>query len=407
VAFILSYPEITLIYFLFIMGREFLDTSRKMFAARLKDIGESATFKYSRLAKKPGVIDFTQGKTNFMTPKVIVEATKKALDEGKISYTEVKGIVELRKVISEKLREVNNIEGVDENKIIVSCGAKHLIFEALMSLINPHDVVAIPDPSWVSYEAIVKILEGKPQFIKLSEENGYVPDENFYHELENSKAKVLIINSPNNPTGAVYPKKVFEKIIDIAERKDMWIISDEIYERLIYDGSHFSPGSKYEKTITINSFSKEFSMTGWRLGYAACPHSEVIEKMAVVQSQTVSCAVSFIQYGAIKAFSSEAEEEVALMVKKLKERRDLLCKGLKKLGLIRNYPNGAFYVFPKIKGDDFKFSDMLLENQVAVIPGSPFGNEGKSHLRISYGGVSLEEIKIGLERIKKVIEEND
>ena len=376
------------------------------FASRLKRVNESVTFRYSALAKGEGVINLTHGVTNFNTPKRIVDATKKAIDEGKTIYTQTRGIPELRKKIAEKLYRENGIEGLDIDNILVSTGAKQIIFEAVMALINKGDEVAIPDPSWVSYESIINIAQGKVVWLKTKPENGFIPDDNFLSELENSNPKLILINSPNNPTGVVYPKRIIKKIVDIAERKDSWILSDEIYEKIIYEGEHFSPGSIYDKTITVNGFSKEFSMTGWRLGYGASPIKKIIDKMNIIQSQSVSCAVSFVQYGALEAFSNDVKDDVKRMVNELKIRRDLLVDGLKNIGLInyKNYkPNGAFYVFPKLSdGNDIEIADNLLRNGIGIIPGSPFGSSGRGCVRMSYGSISKEKIGEVLKRLKKV-----
>jgi aspartate aminotransferase len=374
------------------------------FAPRTLRINESATFKYSALAKKPGMIDLTIGRTNFDTPKIIKDAAKKALDEGKVNYTPTKGIPELREKIAEKLIKENRITGIDKEQIIVSAGAKQLIFEALMALISDNDVVAMPNPSWVSYEALIALAEGKPLWLPTKPEKGFIPDEDFFSALENSKVKLIMINSPNNPTGAAYPKEVIEKIVDIAQRKDAWILSDEIYERLLYEGEHFSAGSIYDKTITINGYSKECSMTGWRLGYAASKSREAIEKMNLIQGQTVSCATSFVQYAAIAAYSDEARKNVYEMKKELKERRDHLMKGIKETGAVCAKPAGAFYIFPSYGDqDDIKLADKLLEAGVATIPGSPFGSQGRGCVRMSYGATRIPELEEAIEKIKKAL----
>jgi aspartate aminotransferase len=374
------------------------------FAPRTLRINESATFKYSALAKKPGMIDLTIGRTNFDTPKIIKDAAKKALDEGKVNYTPTKGIPELREKIAEKLTKENKITGIDKEQVIVSAGAKQLIFEALMALISDNDVVAMPNPSWVSYEALIALAEGKPLWLPTKPEKGFIPDEDFFSALENSKTKLIMLNSPNNPTGAAYPKSVIQKIVDIAQRKDAWILSDEIYERLIYEGEHFSAGSIHDKTITINGYSKECSMTGWRLGYAASRSKEAIEKMNLIQGQTVSCATSFVQWAAIAAYTDEARKNVAEMKKELKDRRDHLMKGIKETGAVCTKPAGAFYIFPSYGDqDDIKLADKLLEGGVATIPGSPFGSQGRGCVRMSYGATKIAEIDQAIERIKNAL----
>lgn len=374
------------------------------FASRIGGVGASATFKYSALAKKEGVVNLTIGRTDFSTPDIIVEAAKKALDEGRIHYTPTRGIPELREKIAGKLEKENNIRDINPEKILVSTGAKQVIFEAIMSLIGKGDKVGMPDPSWVSYESIVKIAEGDIVWLPLKHEKGFIPDEDFLSTLENSDAKLVFINSPNNPTGAVYPEKVIRKVADIAERKDMWIISDEIYEKIIYEGKHFSAGSIYPKTITVGGFSKEFSMTGWRLGYAACPEKEVIDKMNIIQSQSVSCAVSFVQYAATLAFTPEVREETMIMKETLRKRRDYLARRLQDMQVLERIPSGAFYIFPNFgEIDDVALTEKLLERGVGVIPGSPFGSKGTGCVRISYGAVSQKGMEKAADEIEKWI----
>lgn len=375
------------------------------YAPRMSRIKESTTFKYSALAKKPGVIDLTIGRTNFDTPKAIKDAAKKALDEGKVNYTPTKGIPELREKIAEKLRETNGIQGLDRENVIVSAGAKQLIFEAVLAVVGEGDTVAIPDPSWVSYESIVEFAGGNVTWLPLNPERGFIPQENFFSALENCHPRLIFLNSPSNPTGAVYPPKVIRQIADIAERKQAWLLSDEIYEELIYEGEHFSAGSISDKCIVINGYSKNCSMTGWRLGYAACRNREVIEKMNAIQEQSVSCATSFVQYGAVAAYTKEARKETEAMRVELRRRRDHLMARLSEMdSCICVKPAGAFYVFPCFGDiDDVKLADKLIDAGVATVPGSPFGSKGKGCLRLSYGASNIEELDEAVERMKKII----
>jgi aspartate aminotransferase len=206
----------------------------------------------------------------------------------------------------------------------------------------------------------------------------------------------------------VYPEKILNEIIEMAEKKNSWILSDEIYEKLLYGGTHFSPGSIYEKVITVNGLSKEFSMTGFRLGYCACGIKKLIEKINMIQQQSVSCATSFVQYGALAAFTDEEGEvkrEVEIMLEELKKRRDFLYRKLEKISQVRmKKPQGAFYVFPYFEDnkDDIELTERLLKRGVGVIPGSPFGSKGRSCLRISYGAATLSE----LEKAMNIIEKN-
>jgi len=373
------------------------------FPSRFKEVKPSATLKYAALAKREGVINLTIGRPDWDSPEVVKNAAKKALDEGKVHYTPSLGIPELRERIAEKLRVENGISGLTGKNVWVSIGAKQVLYEIIMVLVGEGDKVALPDPSWVSYEAMVKLAGGRVEWLPLKAENGFIPDEEFLSALENSKAKVVIINSPHNPTGAVYPPKLQQEIVDICERKDMWIISDECYESFIYEGEAYSLGSIYEKTITVNAFSKSFSMTGWRIGYGATKSVEIMEKIQVIQSQSVSCPVSFVQYAALAAFTSPALEYTKTMVEEYRKRRDYVMNRLKKFNCICITPGGAFYVFPKFPGmDDLKLADRLLEVGVGVVPGSPFGSRGKSCIRLSYGSADVEKLKEAFDRMESV-----
>jgi aspartate aminotransferase len=250
---------------------------------------------------------------------------------------------------------------------------------------------------------MVKLAEGDVRWIPLKPEKGFIPDEDFLSALENSKPKLIFINSPNNPTGAVYPEKIIREIVDIAERKNSFILSDEIYEKILYEGKHFSAGSIYENTITVNGFSKEYSMTGWRLGYGASQNREVIDRMDLIQSQTVSCAVSFIQYGACAAFTKDSRAGVERMVEELRKRRDYMIKRMENTNAMLVKPSGAFYVFPFFKGaDDMKLADKLMENGVGVIAGSAFGSSGEGCVRMSYGAVDEEGLEKAIDIIKGI-----
>ncbi|MFH0861260.1 MAG: pyridoxal phosphate-dependent aminotransferase [Candidatus Altiarchaeota archaeon] len=373
------------------------------FARRMLKVTPSATFKYSALAKKPGIINLTIGRPDFSTPTVIKEAAKKALDEDKVHYTPTRGIPELREKIALKLEKENKIVGLDKDRILVGGGAKSILFQAILAVIDKGDVFALPDPSWVSYESMIYLAEGDIHWLPLKPENGFIPDDDFLAELENSKAKFTLLNSPNNPTGAAYPQKIIDRIVDICERKDMWLISDEPYELFQYEGRHYSPGSRYEKTITVNAFSKTYSMTGWRIGYAACKDKEIIDRMALVQEQSLSCPTSFAQYGSLAAFTKEANDAARKMAEEFKKRRDYCMKMMEKINALCVKPSGAFYLFPYFKGeDDMKLAEKLLEKGLGVIPGSPFGSKGNGCIRISYGSASREKLENAFDILKEV-----
>ncbi len=373
------------------------------FSKRIADVPPSATFRYASLAKREGIINLTIGRPGFDPPSVVIEAAKRALEGGKHHYGPSKGIPELREKISERLTRENKIRGIDSEKVIVSMGAKNILYEIIMTLVDRGTKVAIPDPAWVSYESMVKLAEGEVVWLPLNSERGFVPDEEFIDALDHSEAKIVIINTPNNPTGAVYPERVLRDIIAVAEANDMWIISDECYESIVYEGKHFSIGSVYDKTITVGSFSKTYSMTGWRLGYAACPEFEVIDKMNILQQQSVSNPVTFAQYGALACFTPEAQKFSREMREELKRRRDYALKRVSEFACECMKPNGAFYIFPYFEGrDDIKMADAVLEEGVGVVPGSPFGKQGRGCIRLSYGSAKVEELAEAFDRMERV-----
>lgn len=373
------------------------------FSKTILDIPPSATFKYAAMAKKEGMINLTIGRPGFDTPGVIVEAAKDALDSGKHHYGPSKGLPELRAKIAERLTVRNGLKDIDQEKVILSMGAKNILYEIFTVMLNDGDRVALPNPSWVSYESMIKLARGDPVWIPLSPDSGFVPDDEFLSELDGSNAKILVINTPNNPTGAVYPKDVQKEIIKIARANDMWIISDECYDTIIYDDDHFSIGSEYEKTITVNSFSKPYSMTGWRLGYAACPEFDVIDKMNVLQQQSVSNPVTFAQYGALGCFTEEAEDAMRKMGAEFKTRRDYAMERISEFDCTCEKPGGAFYIFPYFEGeDDVKLADALLEAGVGTVPGSPFGTAGRGCIRLSYGNADVKTLSTAFDRMGTV-----
>lgn len=370
------------------------------FADRVLDVVSSATFKYDAAAKKPGVINLTIGRPDFDTPEMIKEAAKRALDEGRVHYTPSKGIPELRKAIAEKLEVENRIADLDEDKILISGGGKQILYCIIMALAGKGDVVAIQNPSWVSYEAQIKLANAEVEWLTLKPEEGFVPGEDFMNQLEEANAKLLILNSPSNPTGAVIPDRTIKKIMDVCVDKEIFVISDEVYEKLIYEGKHYSPASEYENVITVNAFSKTYSMTGWRLGYCACTDRDIIDRIDLIHQQSLSCCTSFAQYGALAAFSEEAKEAAEKMCEELKRRRDYVMKRIGEMDVVCVKPNGAFYVFPYFNGaDDLELADKLLEKGVGVVPGSAFGSQGRGCARISYGSANIETLSLAFDRI--------
>ena len=362
------------------------------------------------------VVSFGAGEPDFNTPKNIMDAAIKSMEEGKTKYTPTSGIIELREAICKKLKEDNNLS-YNSNQIIVSTGAKQCLADAFMAILNPGDEVIVPIPYWVSYPELIKLADGVPVFVEGKEENDYKYTLESLNKVVNDNTKAIIINSPNNPTGTVYSIDELKEIAEFAQKHDLIIISDEIYEKLIYDGKkHVSVASlsedAYNRTIVINGFSKSYAMTGWRLGYAA-GNAEVIKLMTSVQSHVTSNTNSIAQYAGVEALNGP-KDEIEKMVKKFEERRNLMIDGIKSItGLSIIRPEGAFYVMINLENylgksinenvinNSVDFSRELLEHEkVAVIPGSAFGLD--KYIRLSYA-TSEELILKGLDRIESFL----
>ena len=362
------------------------------------------------------VVSFGAGEPDFNTPKNIMDAAIKSMEEGKTKYTPTSGIIELREAICKKLKEDNNLS-YNSNQIIVSTGAKQCLADAFMAILNPGDEVIVPIPYWVSYPELIKLADGVPVFVEGKEENDYKYTLESLNKVVNDNTKAIIINSPNNPTGTVYSIDELKEIAEFAKKHDLIIISDEIYEKLIYDGKkHVSVASlsedAYNRTMVINGFSKSYAMTGWRLGYAA-GNAEVIKLMTSVQSHVTSNTNSIAQYAGVEALNGP-KDEIEKMVKKFEERRNLMIDRIKSItGLSIIRPEGAFYVMINLENylgksinenvinNSVDFSRELLEHEkVAVIPGSAFGLD--KYIRLSYA-TSEELILKGLDRIERFL----
>lgn len=365
-------------------------------------IKPSATMAISDRAKelkregKP-VIDMGVGEPDFPTPPHIVEAACKAIKEGKTKYAPVQGIPELRKAIAEKVSKENGIDAKPEN-VIVTAGAKYAIYLAMQALLDEGDEVILLEPAWVSYEPCILLAGGRPVFVNHSEDFRDAEIE----EHITPKTKMIVVNSPNNPTGVVYTKEFLKKVADLATDHDLFVLSDEVYEKIIFEGKHYSIGSfdgMDERTVTVNALSKTYSMTGWRIGYAVA-NGEIIAKMRKIQSHSTSSPTTFAQYAAVTALKGD-QSFVEEMVREFKKRRDVIAKGLEELGFRFAPPDGAFYVFMDTGMDGDEFSKRFLEEHyVAVTPGSGFGRSYKNWVRLSYA-LSLNEIHEMLDRLEK------
>jgi aspartate aminotransferase len=373
-------------------------------ARRVEAVKPSATLRISSIAKQlaregKDVIDMSVGEPDFKTPQRIIEAAYRAMNEGKVFYTPTKGIPELLSAIAEKMRKENNVEATAEN-IIVTPGAKYAIYEAMMALIDEGDEVILLDPSWVSYEACVLMAGGKVVWVPHNEDFSDAPVENFV----TPKTKMIVINTPSNPLGVVYGKEFLKKIRDIAVEKNIFVMSDEVYEKIIFEGTHYSLASfddMFDRTITINGFSKTYSMTGWRIGYAVAP-KWIIEKMNIIQSHSVSHPTSFVQYAALEALKSDSSF-LEQMVAEFRARRDMIMRRLDELGISYAPPKGAFYIFMDVRRNGDVFCEEFLKKEyVALTPGSAFGISFKNWARLSYA-TSREKISEFLNRLERFI----
>ncbi|MEX2116042.1 MAG: pyridoxal phosphate-dependent aminotransferase [Bacteroidota bacterium] len=359
------------------------------------------------------VVSFTAGEPDFPTPSVVKEAGIRAINENFTKYTPNRGIPELLKAIAEKFRKDNQIE-TDPSMILVSTGAKHSVYNALQSLCNKGDEVIIPAPYWVSYPEMVQMVDGVPKFVRTSQKNQFKMTPAELKKAITRKTKVLILNSPCNPTGAVYSRQELEAIAEIVRKTGIYWISDEIYEKVIFDSQkHFSPGSIpaiKDQVITVNGVSKAYSMTGWRIGFMT-GHESIITTADTFQGQVTSNANSIAQRAALAALTTNLDDVIRGMVLEFDRRRQFLVNAMGSIpGIQWVNPQGAFYLFfevkaylgKKAKGTTLKTSDdlceyFLNEHKVAMVPGTGFG--AKNWVRLSYA-CSMAELEKGVARIK-------
>lgn len=384
-------------------------------------IAPSVTLAITETAKKMrdegiDVIGFGAGEPDFNTPENIQEAAITAMKSGCTKYTATSGVLQLKKAIINKFKRDNNLE-YNTSQIIVSTGAKQCLANVFASILNPGDEVIIPIPYWVSYPELVKLSDGVPVFVDTDEKNRFKYEIEKLEKAVSDKTKAIVINSPNNPTGTVYSKNDLLQLAEFAKEHDLIIISDEIYEKLIYgDDKHISIASlsedAYNRTIVINGVSKSYSMTGWRIGYAA-GNEKVIKLMVNMQSHTTSNPNSIAQYASIEALNGD-QRTVEVMKQEFKARRDYMINKINSIkGIYCSEPEGAFYVMINISGlygkkagneiiyDSVSFAKLLLEElKVAVIPGAGFGAD--KYVRLSYA-TSMANIQEGLNRLEKFV----
>jgi len=380
----------------------------------METLGTETAFEVLAKAKaleKQGkeVIHLEIGEPDFDTPKYIKEAAIKALNDGYTHYVPSAGIPELREAIAEHIAKTRNIE-VSPEEVVVTPGAKPIMFFAILACVNPGEEVLYPNPGFPIYESLINFVGARAVPIPLLEKNDFRIDHEYVKKKITKKTKMIILNSPENPTGGVLTKEDLKVIVDcIGDRDDVLVLSDEIYDRIIYEGKHESiasfPGMK-EKTIILNGFSKIYAMTGWRLGYGVM-RKDLAQKVAQLMTNSNSCTSAFIQMAGVAALKG-SQKDSERMVEEFKKRREVIVSGLNKIkGITCKKPRGAFYVFPNITGtgmDCRKLGDYLLyEASVAVLPGTSFGSYGEGYLRLSFAN-SVENIKKALERISAVLE---
>jgi aspartate aminotransferase len=390
---------------------------KQKLARRLSGIEESATVQISDTVKRlraqgVDVADLGGGDPDFPTPEPIVSSAAKSMAAGFTHYVSSRGIPALLDALAEKLNKENGLSVNPATDIIVTASGKHAILVAMLGLIDPGDEVLILDPAWVSYDAIVGLAGGTPVRVPLASEDGFLVTEEKIEPYVTPRSKMLMVCTPSNPTGRVLTMAESEAIARVAERHDLIVLSDEIYEKIIYDGRrHISLGTlpgMERRTLTVNGFSKTYAMTGWRLGYLAGDR-DLMGGLLKVQQHTVTCATSFAQVAAIEALKA-TNDDVQRMVETYAERRDRIFRGLNQLpGITCVAPEGAFYAFPSVKGtgtpSSVLFARRLLEEaHVAVTPGSAFGASGEFHLRLSFANAT-GMIDKALERMARLLNE--
>jgi len=361
------------------------------------------------------VVGFGAGEPDFDTPDYIKQAAIEALKAGKTKYTPAAGIPELRAAIAEKLRKENGLDYSPE-QIIVNIGGKHSVYEAMQAVLNPGDEVILPAPYWVTYPECVKLAGAVPKIIQTDKQNNYKLTPQQLQQAITDKTAMLVLNSPNNPGGFTYTPDELRQLAKVLEGTDIVVLSDEMYEKLVYNGTQFVSFASlsedaFGRTLTLNGFSKAFAMTGWRLGYTAGP-VEIIKAMARLQSHMTSNAVTFAQYAALAALGPQADQAIESMRKQFEQRARYMAERLNNIkGIECPQPTGAFYCFPDVSshyGRDFNgtvvnssldFAKALLEQaNVAVVPGLPFGCD--NNVRLSFA-CSMEQISKGLDRIEQ------
>lgn len=363
---------------------------------------------YEKAKGMRDVIRLEIGEPNLDTPNHIKKAARKAIDAGFTHYTSSSGSLDLRELVAEKVGTENGISA-DLANVVVTPGASSAVYCAIVSIVNAGEEVLIPDPGWPNYEACVKIAGGVPVHYPQFEKDNFRVNPANLEKMINERTKAILINSPNNPTGSVLEAKHLQCISRLAQDKDLIVISDEVYEKIIYDNvKHTSIASlpdMLERTVTVNALSKAYAMTGWRIGYAIAP-ADVAEQMAKLVLYTGTCANSIGQKAAMAALGG-SQDSVQKAVHEYRRRRDIMIRRLNEIqGISCTIPKGAFYAFPNIKNlsmNAIESADFFLTNaSVSTVPGTAFGKNGEGYLRLSYA-TSVRNLIEGLDRIEKCL----
>lgn len=380
-------------------------------AARMADIPPSGirqVFEQVKIYQAQGrsVVPFHIGQPDFDTPEHIKDAAKEALDAGLVSYTSNLGLPELRQAIAEKLQRDNALTVDPDTQIIVTVGANEAILMAMLAFLNPGDEILIPDPTWLHYFYCARMAGAVTVSIPLHASNNFLPDPDDIRKRITPRTKMLLLNSPHNPTGIVYSRELLQEIAELVEQHGLLLLSDEIYEKIIFDtAQHISPGA-FEgiaaQTLTVNGFSKAYAMTGWRLGYiVASP--ELTRVLLRVHQYTTVCATSFAQAGAVAALEG-TQEPLRQMVAEFDRRRQAIMDAFEEMpGCALVAPQGAFYAFPRIphgKPSAEVARELIQQAGVAVVPGSAFGEYGEGFIRIAYS-CSLPDVERGMAAMRE------
>lgn len=381
-------------------------------ANRMEQLSPSLTLAISALARElkasgKDILSFSAGEPDFDTPQIVKDAAIKAINGGKTKYTAVEGIPETKQAIINKLKKDHNLDYKLEG-IVISNGAKHSLFNLCQVLIENGDEVIIPSPYWVTYPEQVKYSGGVPVFIQTDESTDFKITPEQLKKAITPKTKILMINTPSNPTGSVYSKEELIAIGEVLKGTDIIVFSDEMYEKIIFNGKKFTAAAQvsedmYARTVTINGLSKAVAMTGWRFGYIATPNVALAKAMIKLQGQVTSNINTMTQYAAITALEGDANKDIEMMRVEFEKRKDYIVKAINDIdGLSCFEPDGAFYIFiniKKISNDSMKFcADLLEQKGVALVPGVAFGMEG--YVRFSFA-TSLDTIKEGVKRIQE------